>query len=159
MKATKKEMNPIPPTLRGKKRYVKFRLVCIGASIARHGPAQQGQSHAASPRREGMRTEVRQASAKHCPSLPTGERVVREQDAKFSLYSSFARLFGEQGIAEQRLWLIKWFPERNEGIVRCALEKEEQVKAGLLFLREVHGEPVVPLIEGVSGSLKKLKLR
>ncbi len=113
MKATKKEMNPIPPTLRGKKRYVKFRFVSRSA--------------------------------------------LRESEVKFSLHSSFARLFGEMGVAEQKLWLVKWFPEKNEGIVRCALEKEEHVKAGLLFMAEVRGEPIVPVIVAVSGSVKKLK--
>ncbi len=113
MAVTKKSMNPIPSSLRGKKRYVKFALIC------------------ATPIQEG--------------------------DAKKALYSTFSQLFGEQGIAEQKLWPIKWRPEKNEGIVRCSLARLEEVKAGLLFIQRAGGQGVVPFIIAVSGSVGKLK--
>ena len=113
MTVMKKSMNPIPSSLRGKKRYVKFALVCAN-------PVQEG-------------------------------------DAKKALYSTFSQLFGEQGIAEQKLWPIKWLAEKNEGIVRCSLSRLEEVKAGLLFIQQAGGQKVVPLIVAVSGSVGKLK--
>ncbi|VVB99776.1 Ribonuclease P protein component 2 [uncultured archaeon] len=113
MPPQKKSLNPIPSSLRGKKRYVKFRFIC---------------------------------------SKPLAER-----DAWQSILRAFGGLFGSQGMAEQRLWLIKWFPEKNEGILRCSLQQEENVKAGILFVQKVGPETVVPLILKVSGSVKKLK--
>ena len=113
MAAKKKSLNPIPPTLRGKKRYVKFRFIC----------AQR----------------------------------LAEKDVWNSISNTFSRIFGASGIADQRLWLIKWFPEKNEGIVRCALAEEEEVKAGLLFVQRAGNENVIPLILKVSGSVGKLK--
>ena len=113
MSEQKKSMNPIPPTLRGKKRYVKFRLL---SAVQLH-----------------------------------------EKDVWFSLSAGFSVLFGSAGIAQQRLWLIKWDSKSNEGIVRCSLREEENVKAGLLFVQKVGPDAVIPLILRVSGSVKKLK--
>ncbi len=113
MSAAKKSMNPIPSTLRGKKRYIRFELIC-GSALS-------------------------------------------EGEAKKAMYSAFSNLFGEQGIAQQKLWLLKWFSDKNAGIVRCSLPELEQVKAGLLFIQQAGGQPVVPLIVAVSGSVGKLK--
>ncbi len=106
-------MNPIPPTLRGKKRYVRFELIC-----------------------------------------PV---TLQEIHVRNSLFSTFSQLFGERGIAGQKLWLIKWFPQKNAGIVRCSLGHLEEVKAGLLFIEKAGAQPVVPFIVAVSGSVGKLK--
>ncbi len=113
MASKKKSLNPIPSTLRGKKRYVKFTLICRNS--------------------------------------------LSEKDVWSAISGTFARLFGASGIASQRLWLIKWFPQSNEGIVRCALAEEENVKAGFLFVQKVGTENVIPFIVKVSGSVKKLK--
>ncbi|MBI4210685.1 MAG: hypothetical protein HY544_04230 [Candidatus Diapherotrites archaeon] len=113
MPSGKKSLNPIPPTLRGKKRYVKFRLVC-GAKLA-------------------------------------------EKDAWPAVSGVFSGLFGSSGMGLQRLWLLKWFQDSNEGIIRCALREEENVKAGILFLRRVGQQDVIPMIVKVSGSVRKLK--
>lgn len=109
----KKSLNPIPPTQRGKKRYIKF-------------------------------------------VLENGSEL-EEKEVRKELFGVFSSLFGDVGIAKQKLWLMKWFPEKGEGIVRCALEETENVKAGLLFFDNVSGNEVLPVILGVSGSIKKLK--
>ena len=108
----KKSLKPIPPTLRGKKRYIKFQLL-------------------------------------------TNQKL-REMDVKDSVWRVFGRLFGEKGIAEQKLWVVKWLPQNN-GVLRCSLEKEEEAKAGILFIKKIGETPVIPVILGVSGSLSKLK--
>lgn len=113
MTTKKKGLNPIPSTLRGKKRYVKFKLIC--------------------------------------------GKALQEKEVWNSVSVAFQNLFGASGVAGQRLWLIKWFPESNEGILRCSLREEENVKAGLLFVQRVGTESVVPMIVKVSGSVKKLK--
>ncbi|HIH10030.1 MAG TPA: hypothetical protein HA254_05180 [Candidatus Diapherotrites archaeon] len=113
MAAKKKSLNPIPLSLRGKKRYVKFRLL--------------------SP------------------------RAFSEKELWESVLATFGSIFGGKGVADQRLWLIKWIPEKSEGIVRCSMEETEGVKAGLLFVDKISGVPVIPLIVKVSGSVKKLK--
>ena len=107
MAAAKKSLNPIPPTLRGKKRYIKFSFI--------------------------------------------SQKALAEKDAWAAVSGAFSRLFGSAGMAQQRLWLIKWDSKSNEGIIRCALAEEENVKAGLLFVQKVGAESVIPFILGVSG--------
>lgn len=107
----KKKLNPIPPTLRGKKRYVAFELV--------------------------------------------SDQTLIEIEVKKAIWSVFGNIFGGKGIADQKLWLVKWLP-KNKGILRCSLKEEENVKAGLLFLKQIKETPVIPIISKVSGSIKKL---
>ena len=115
MAEKKKSLKPIPPTLRGKKRYVLFGLVCA-----------EGKTFA-------------------------------EKEVFHSVWNTFSKVFGSAGLAEQKLWLLKWFASEGKGVLRCSLPELEKVKAGLLFLQEVKGVKVVPLVLSVSGSAKKLK--
>ncbi len=103
-------LNPIPLSLRGKKRYIKFELICK-------------------------------------------EKLI-ERDVSIALWKQFLQLFGELGTAKQKIWLVKFDSEKNQGVLRCALEEVEQVKAGLLFLKEVKGITVIPFILTVSGTIK-----
>src|SRR3989344_8561765 len=108
MTEKKKSLKPIPPTLRGKKRYVKFEFV--------------------------------------------SKSSLNENDVKRTIWNVFQNIFGERGIADQKLWLIKWSQNNNTGILRCNLKEEENVKAGLLFIQTIANEPVLPVILSVSGS-------
>ena len=108
----KKSLKPIPPTLRGKKRYIKVEFI--------------------------------------------SEVNLSENDVGNGVLSKFIRIFGEKGVAEQKLWLVKWIG-KNKCIFRCALEKEDDVKTGLLFVKKINEIRVNPIILSVSGSLKKLK--
>jgi len=111
MSEKKKSLKPIPPTLRGKKRYVKFELI--------------------------------------------SDKPLSEEKVKKAIWATFRGIFGERGIAEQKLWLVKWLG-KNKGILRCSHKEEENVKAGLLFLKTIDNEEVIPLIIKVSGSMRKL---
>ncbi|MCR4335433.1 MAG: ribonuclease P protein component 2 [archaeon] len=108
----KKSLKPIPPTLRGKKRYIKFEFICNNA--------------------------------------------LKEESVKKAIWGTFRGVFGEKGIAEQKLWVVKWNSAKNEGILRCSHTEEENVKAGLLFLKSVDNQEIIPLILNVSGSIAKL---
>ncbi|MFH1391641.1 MAG: Rpp14/Pop5 family protein [Candidatus Diapherotrites archaeon] len=108
----KKSLKPIPPTLRGKKRYVKFELI--------------------------------------------SDQTLKEENVKKAIWSIFRGVFGEKGIAEQKLWVVKWNSVKNQGILRCSHTEEENVKTGLLFLKNVDKQETIPLILKVSGSLTKL---
>ena len=113
MKNEKKSLRPIPPTMRGKKRYLLFRLESKGR---------------------------------------LNERAVKDV-----LMKEFLRLYGEVGIARQKLNFITFSPKSGKGIVRCALESVTEVRAGIMFLKEVSGLAVRPETLLTSGSVKKLK--
>ncbi len=108
----KKSLKPIPPTLRGKKRYIKVEFISTVD--------------------------------------------LNEVEVRSSIWSKFTRIFGEKGIAEQKLWLVKWIGQ-NKCIFRCSLENEDNVKTGLLFVKKIGEIRVNPSILAVSGSLKKIK--
>ena len=80
-----------------------------------------------------------------------------EQDVGLAVWETFLHLFGEVGTARQKLWLVGFDSRKSVGVVRCALEHLDEVKAGLLFVKQVDGKPVVPKLLGVSGSLGKVK--
>ena len=108
----KKSLKPIPPTLRGKKRYVKVEFF--------------------------------------------SNSNLREIEVRDSVWNKFTRIFGEKGVAEQKLWLVKWLG-KNKCIFRCSLENVDNVKTGLLFVKKIGEIRVNPNIIAVSGSLKKFK--
>ena len=113
MTQQKKSIRPIPPTYRGKKRYILFEL--------------------------------------------SSKKKINEKGLSRELWNNFLRLFGEAGCAKAKIWLILFDEKKNRGIIRCSNEYCEEVKSGLLFLREIKGAGVIPKILLVSGSLKKLK--
>jgi len=69
----------------------------------------------------------------------------------------FFELFGSRGMASQKLHFIGFYGEKNLGVLKCSLEKCEECKAGLIFMKGIAGMAVVPRIVKVSGSAKKLK--
>lgn len=113
MQKTKKNLNPIPPTLRGKKRYVKFSLI--------------------------------------------SDTALNEKDVWHSLRETVFSLFGDFGSASLKIWPVKWYAQKNEGILRCSLEGMQSAKLAVIFVQSVGGKKVVPLVISVSGSVRKLK--
>lgn len=80
-----------------------------------------------------------------------------EEEVKKALWKTILQLFGELGAAKQKFWFVKWSKPKQRGIVRCALEHTDEVKTGLLFLKEISGKSVVPRTLLTSGNIKKLK--
>ena len=85
------------------------------------------------------------------------ESMLPEREVVDALWKTFHRLYGELGTAQQKLWFVKFGPKNNRFIVRCALERTEEVRAGLLFIKEVAGKKVIPKTLLTSGSITKLK--
>lgn len=111
----KLSLKPIPPTLRGKKRYIAFRLEC--------------------------------------------ENPLREKEVFEAVWKTFFELFGSVGTARQKLWPIMFSEKQGIAVIRCSLECLHEAKAGILFIKEVHGKPASPRILLVSGSMKRIKKR
>ncbi|HIH16074.1 MAG TPA: hypothetical protein HA252_01575 [Candidatus Diapherotrites archaeon] len=89
-------------------------------------------------------------------SLSAKERL-SEPDVGHAVWETFLHLYGEVGTARQKLWLMGFDSKKSVGVVRCALEHLDEVKAGLLFVKQVDGKPVIPKLLGVSGSIGKVK--
>lgn len=118
MKALKTKLNPIPLSLRGKKRYIEFELL---------------------PDNDSKKTDF------------------NEKDVSKAVWNIMLSLYGGFGVAKQKIWLIRYDSISKKGILRCSLNSVEEVKAGLLFLKEINGLKVIPNILGVKGSIKGIK--
>ena len=82
---------------------------------------------------------------------------LRANDVNDALWAVLLKLFGEKGVAGQKLWLVVWDEKTGKGIARCSNNKVEELKEGILFLKEVKGVKVVPRTISTSGSMLKLK--
>lgn len=85
------------------------------------------------------------------------EKKFAESEVKDALWKTILQLFGEVGAAKQKFWFVKWSGAKNRGIVRCALEHTDEVKIGLLFLKEINRTKVIPKTLLTSGGITKLK--
>jgi ribonuclease P/MRP protein subunit POP5 len=82
---------------------------------------------------------------------------LRANDVNDALWAVLLKLFGEKGVAGQKLWLVLWDEKTGKGIARCSNNKVEELKEGILFMKEVRGAKVVPRTISTSGSMLKLK--
>ena len=85
------------------------------------------------------------------------ESRLRPNDVNESLWKVMLNLFGERGVGEQKLWLVLWDERNGRGIARCSYNKVEELKEGILFMKDVKGANVLPKTMKVSGSISKLK--
>ncbi len=109
----KKKLNPIPLSLRDKKRYISFKL--------------------------------------------ESDKKFSEKEAKKVIWDKFLQLYGEVGCAESKYWIMSFDSDKGIGILRSDLKSVEKAKAGLLLLTKIDKNSVIPLILGISGTIKSLK--
>jgi RNase P/RNase MRP subunit POP5 len=83
--------------------------------------------------------------------------VFSVEEVKKALSENFLQLFGEIGLARKGYQFISFNSKNFLGIIRCKHLELEEIKSGLLFLKEVKGKAVIPRILRVSGTLKTLK--
>ena len=109
----KKSMNPIPLSLRDKKRYLVFELVSDGFLSAKN--------------------------------------------VSFALKNHFLKLFGELGLSKMNYLFIAFNEKTKKGILKCRHTATDDLKAGVLLLKEVNLLKVIPKTLKTSGTVKKAK--
>jgi len=109
----KKSVNPIPLSLRDKKRYLVFQLI--------------------------------------------SDEFISEKDTAISVKNNFLRLFGELGLGKMNYQFISFNEKTKKGILKCRHTAVEDLKAGILLLKEVNGVKVIPKTLKLSGTVKKAK--
>jgi ribonuclease P/MRP protein subunit POP5 len=73
------------------------------------------------------------------------------------LMENILSLFGEMGGIHSGVWVEHW--EGECGIVRCYLASLEKVKIAITLIDEIKGVKVLPVILGVSGTIKRCKTK
>ncbi|MDG6222475.1 MAG: hypothetical protein IAX21_00210 [Candidatus Bathyarchaeota archaeon] len=70
--------------------------------------------------------------------------------------NSVLRLFGEYGSSKANLKQLKYFPGKNQIIIRCSHTMLEQVRAAVATIIEINGKTAAVHVKAVSGTLKSL---
>ena len=74
-----------------------------------------------------------------------------------AIRDSFNSMFGAEGKAEIHPVLVKFWPEKSRGILRCPRGCEEKARKALESLEEAGGKPLKARSLRCSGSLKALR--
>ena len=80
---------------------------------------------------------------------------VESKELAMSIWENLISLFGEYGSAHSGVWLEHFNGEY--GILRCHHSALEKVKVALTLTSRVNGVRVIPIILGVSGTIKKCR--
>ncbi|HUV02540.1 MAG TPA: Rpp14/Pop5 family protein [Desulfobacteria bacterium] len=92
-----------------------------------------------------------------------GEREIDKRELMKEIWNSIYSLYGDVGASESKLWLIKYhrLEDRKEeestlivGVLRCAHNKVEEVRASLACIHTVNDARVGIRVIRTSGSIK-----
>ena len=84
------------------------------------------------------------------------EQIVEEFTVFNAVKDSVLGLFGEYGASKTSLKQVKYFPEKNQVILRCSHVMLEQVRAAIAAIIEINGKSAAVHVVAVSGTLKAL---
>ncbi|MFC1487064.1 Rpp14/Pop5 family protein [Thermoproteota archaeon] len=84
------------------------------------------------------------------------KRPLDERAILYAIQASVNRLFGEYGASQAKIKQIKYFPEKQQLIIRCSHNMLDKVKAAITSIIEINGENAAIHVFGVSGTLKAL---
>jgi len=88
-----------------------------------------------------------------------GERPFKKDEIKKALWSASLRTLGELGTARAKPWFIKFDEKTQTGVVRCDRKCVEEVRFVLTMITEINGSKVIIRTLGVSGTIRRLKLK
>ncbi len=80
------------------------------------------------------------------------EREIDKKSLLKEIWDSVYSLYGDAGASESRIWLMGY--DGGEGILRCAHDKVEEVRAALACIHSVNEARVGIRVIGISGTIK-----
>ncbi len=90
--------------------------------------------------------------------------VISKKDIAFSgvvetVWKASLALFGDAGTSEMSLWVPGnlYDASKKKGIIRTNHFGVEKLRAAIMSIREINGEPVVFIILGVTGTIRSAK--
>jgi len=87
------------------------------------------------------------------------EEPVQYSDLEAAIWNLFLDFYGEVGVSELSLWLIKnlWEERTQTGVIRCNNKSVQKVLAGLGMISRLGDTRVIFRILKISGTIKGLK--
>ncbi len=87
-----------------------------------------------------------------------GEQEVNKKELLKEIWDSMYSLYGDVGASESKLWLIEYHKREETtggvGILRCAHDKVDEVRASLACIHSVNGARVSIRVLRTSGTIK-----
>lgn len=85
------------------------------------------------------------------------DRRLTRRDIIDAIHSAGTSLFGDYGMSLINLQFIEFDESTGHGIVRCARERVDDVRAVLATINNIRGAPSATRVVRVSGTLKGVK--
>ncbi len=82
------------------------------------------------------------------------EREIDKRELLDEIRSSLYSLYGDVGASESRIWLIGYDKKKDVGILRCAHNKVEEVRAALACIHSVNGARIGMRVIKTAGTIK-----
>lgn len=76
-----------------------------------------------------------------------------------AITNSILKFLGELGASETNVWLIDYNAQSSKGIVRCSNKALTNVLAAITTIIKIDDKQAILNAIGVSGTIKKLKLK
>lgn len=89
------------------------------------------------------------------------ERKVAYPDVVSAVWSSLLNFLGDLKASEARIWTIKnlYNEEQQKGVIRCAHDHVEHVRAALSLIQVAGESPAVVRVTGVTGTIKAARAK
>jgi ribonuclease P/MRP protein subunit POP5 len=87
------------------------------------------------------------------------EEPIQYSDLESAIWNSFLDFYGELGVSELSLWIIKnlWDEKEQAGVIKCNNKSVEKVLAGLGLISRLGDSRIIFKILKVSGTIKGVK--
>lgn len=112
IKTQKRRLKVLPPTLRARRRYIKFKIL--------------------------------------------SDEPIVYSDLEHAIWDAMFDFFGEEGVAQTDMWLVKNLYDENQqiGVIRCNNKSVQKVVAGLGLLTRLGDVRIVVKILKISGTIR-----
>jgi RNase P/RNase MRP subunit POP5 len=80
---------------------------------------------------------------------------ISEKDFYFGFWIELLSFFGSKGLAEINPRLVLY--KENKVVLKCKRGKENELIAGLAFIKKIRNKKVIIVPMQISGSIKKIK--
>lgn len=88
-----------------------------------------------------------------------GAEGLNQQAVRKALWGVLLQFLGELGVSKLEPELIEWQPEGGKGVVRVSHRGVDEFRVSLCLLRKVEDKDVLPMVLGVSGTLRKARTK
>jgi len=84
------------------------------------------------------------------------EEAVDQRAVSDAVWNTVLRLFGEVGVSQAGLYLVRFDKERSYVVLRCSHKALPMVRAAVASMTKIDNQPAAIHVLRVSGSLKTL---